>query len=371
MSLRDEITKKIAKEGAISFRDFMEMCLYHPVWGYYRRRESAARDYRTSPEVSPLFAKYLGKQIGEMCELADTNEVLIAELGGGDLTLSIGILEYIETAWSDSPGDLGYYVLEHKERVGSAVPKDRIGVVASIEEIPFESSVFAIVFSNEFFDSLPVHSVTQTEEGLREVFVTESEGRLRETLQPLSSPKLADYFGFIGVQLPPGFRTEVNLEAGRIIGSIGRRMRRGFVITIDYGFPSHEIYSPARSCGTMVAYYRHRKSENVLIHPGEMDITSHINFSALAEWGRRNGLDITGFTDQGNLLISLGILDETESESSIRDFAGSFERNRLIKELISPDAMGEAFKVLIQYKGFELKPELTGLSRPPYRRWRL
>ena len=371
MKLLDEIREKIKSVGPISFRDFMDLCLYHPELGYYRvEHETDSRDYRTSPEISPLFAKYIGKQLCEMWELAGVDQLMIAELGGGDLTLSAGILDHLRRSCGNASGRLTYWVLEHKERAGADLPEGLTAVVSRFGDIPFESSPFTIVLSNEFFDALPVHVVVQTEKGLREVFVT---SRLEEVLLPVSSPDLEEYFEFIGINLPVGFRTEVNLEAANVIRNLGSCMARGFVTTIDYGFPSHELYSPARSDGTLVSYYRHRLVESILERPGAQDITSHVNFSALAKWGSEVGLETTGFTDQGNFLISLGILDETESApaSETETFADSFERSQPAKELVSPTALGEVFKVLIQHKGFETPPKLTGLSRPPYRRWRL
>jgi SAM-dependent MidA family methyltransferase len=371
MSLIDEILKEITDNGPISFRRYMDLCLYHPVWGYYRRQKVADGDYRTSPEVSPIFATCVARQLREMWEVSCEDELLVAELGGGDLSLAAGILEHLSSGSRLAPGRCSYWVLEHEERSGAFLPDGLTAVVSRIENIPLESAPFAVVLSNEFFDALPVHVIVGSDQGLREVFVTSRHGSLEETLLPPSSPELEEYLDFIDVDLPPGFRTEVNLAGRDIMQDVGRRIRKGVVITIDYGFPSHEIYSPARSHGTMVGYGGHRVVQDVLARCGETDITSHVNFSALAGWGSEVGLEVAGFTDQGNFLISLGILDETQQKTSGAEFVELFERNQSVKELVSPAAMGEVFKVLVQHKGFDSPPRMTGLKRPPYRRWHL
>jgi hypothetical protein len=71
-------------------------------------------------------------------------------------------------------------------------------------------------------------------------------------------------------------------------------LKKGFVLTIDYGYPSKELYAPHRKEGTLLCYYRHRASENPYERLGEQDITSHVNFTSLIQKGEEVGLHLTG-----------------------------------------------------------------------------
>jgi SAM-dependent MidA family methyltransferase len=137
-------------------------------------------------------------------------------------------------------------------------------------------------------------------------------------------------------------------------------LEKGFVITIDYGYPSRELYQDYRKRGTLMAYYRHQAQEDPYVRVGEQDLTAHVNFSALAHWGRKWGLDLLGFVPQNHFLLGLGILDLLSQDD------GGTEDRLKAKTLLLPGGMGEIFKVLIQSKGLE-PPVLRGLSGAPRR----
>jgi SAM-dependent MidA family methyltransferase len=154
----------------------------------------------------------------------------------------------------------------------------------------------------------------------------------------------------------------VNLEACEWIQDVGRRLDRGFVMTVDYGHEAAELYNERHMRGTLLAYSEHRASEDFFVSPGEQDLTAHVNFTALDVWGRRAGLSRTGCVSQMAFLVALGranefadLYDEDSSE---------VERIRarlLLKSLINPEGMGETFQVYIQHKGIA-QPHLTGLQ---------
>jgi SAM-dependent MidA family methyltransferase len=148
------------------------------------------------------------------------------------------------------------------------------------------------------------------------------------------------------------------MEAKEWLQKNAMHLQSGFQITIDYGFRSHEYYKPDRSKGTLACYFQHTVTESFYEHPGQQDITAHVNFSSLAEWGKEFGLKVNGYTNQNYFLRSLGVanyLRVLEQESSEENKALLFQANKLLFE------MGSAFKVLIQQKNVD-GARLTGMQ---------
>jgi SAM-dependent MidA family methyltransferase len=207
-----------------------------------------------------------------------------------------------------------------------------------------------------------MHRVVCEHGALREVYVTAEGEALREELGPLSTPEIEAYFREQGVTLREGQQAEAGLAACRWIEQAGARLGRGFVLTVDYGHEAAELYSERHQRGTALAYAGHTVGEDLLRSPGEQDLTAHVNFTALQEWGRRAGLERTGFVTQLAFLAALG--RGNEFADLYEPGASEVEKVRarlLLKTLIHPEGMGETFRVLIQHKGMEA-PALTGLA---------
>jgi len=348
MDLSEQIIKKITSTGPISFKAFMEMCLYAPGHGYYAvagNRIGPGGDYYTSPALTPAFGTTIARQLEEMWRYLGRGAFTIVEYGAGTGSLCADILAALQHNQRMYEG-IRYRIIEkgmateHREELLEKVSWHR-----SIKEFP---PIRGCVLSNELLDNFPVHQVVMEDE-LMEVFVGFQNGFV-ETLLP-AKPELKDYFKALGVELPRGFRTEVNLDAVTWIGEVARAIRRGYVLTIDYGYPSEELYKPCRSAGTLLAYYRHTITDDLYNHVGEQDITAHVNFSALSHWGRKNGLSDCGFTDQCHFLLSL---DAPEAIRTLalreEDVIGAARRAVLLNYRLLVD-MGRMFKVLIQEKG--------------------
>jgi SAM-dependent MidA family methyltransferase len=185
---------------------------------------------------------------------------------------------------------------------------------------------------------------------------------LCEELGPLSSRAIPEHFDWQGITLREGQMAEVNLAACNWIEEAARRLKRGFVVTIDYGFEAQQLYDERHMRGTLLAYDRHRTGEDFYRAPGEQDLTAHVNFTALDLRGGRGGLIRSGLTSQANFLLALArhsnFADLEDGEAS--EHAKTSARS-LFKTLIHPEGMGETFKVLIQQKGVE-GVSLTGLE---------
>ncbi len=355
------IAAKILREGPITFRDFMEMALYHPQVGYYAtssERIGKKGDYFTSISLGPLFGRALARQLMEMMHILDGG--VLVEMGAGQGHLAKDILEELATQ-----GVRVTYIIVEKSPAMRDVQRAKLedfSEVRWVEGLGNLEPLEGVFFSNELVDAFPVHLVEMAEDGLMEVLVDWRGGKFREVLAPPTTPRLERYFQELKVNLPPGFRTEINLDALDWLAEVASRLKRGFLITIDYGYPSRELYQDYRSRGTLMAYYRHQAGEDPYVRVGEQDLTSHVNFSALAHWGRKWGLDVTGFTDQAHFLLSLGILDLLSNGGSVMDL----HRRLSAKALLLPGGMGETFKVLIQHKGIS-PPPLMGLKSAPKR----
>jgi len=352
------IAATILHKGPITFRDFMELALYHPQVGYYATGKGSMGkegDYYTSSSLGPLFGRVLARQLAQMLEILGGG--VLVEMGGGLGHLAKDVLEELKALGRDVP----YFIIE-KSPAFRDIQRERlkgfnVRWASSLEDSDPLNGVF---FSNELVDAFPVHMVEMTEEGLKEVLVDWRAGKFREILAPPTTLELEAYFRELGIELPPGFRTEVNLDALDWLKVLSSRLNRGFVITIDYGYPSHELYQDYRRRGTLMAYYRHQAEEDPYVRVGEQDLTSHVNFSALAHWGKKWGLDLTGFTDQTHFLLGLGILDLLSEEGG----ALGLKERLAAKTLLLPGGMGDTFKVLIQHKGLE-PPPLKGLEGAP------
>lgn len=345
MPLSDIIIQKIQQDGPISFRDFMDMALYYPGLGYYTSEKDKIGkkgDFYTSPELTPAFGEMLGVQLEEMWRILGEKEFTVVEMGAGTGLLSMDVLGYLKGN-PELSRDLDYRIVEKSPALRKE-QQEMLGETVRWCSLHELSGMTGCVFSNELVDAFPVHQVVMEEE-LMEVFVDHKDGFV-EILKP-ASDELNDYFAELGVVLPRGYRTEVNLDAVKWVHELGGILEKGFVITIDYGYPSSELYQEYRNMGTVMCYYRHTASEDPYGHPGEQDITSHVNFSALSHWGKKNGLEMCGFTDQAHFMMGLGI-DEYLKREQEKDPVNYWKKMLPIKTLMME--MGETFKILIQKK---------------------
>jgi SAM-dependent MidA family methyltransferase len=359
MQLTEIIIEKIQNNGPISFHDFMEMALYYPKLGYYTsEKRTTEGDYYTSPNLTPLFGVMIGRQLEEMWEITGKEAFTVIEYGGGTGKLCGDILDYLKNN-TEFYNKLEYCIIEKKpelrKKENTCLHK-KVNWYASILEIP---KFTGCILSNELIDNFAVHQVFMEEE-LMEVFVDYQDGFI-ELLRP-ASKELSNYLDELDVVLPKGFRTEINLQAIQWIKEIAFSLNKGYIITIDYGYPSSGLYCKEKSCGTIVCYNKHTINENPYIDIGNQDITSHINFSALCHWGLKNGLACCGLTNQANFLLALGFKKYLrESVTQDQDPIRAIRKEVFLTHILLID-MGMKFKVLIQHKGIGDRHQLSGLS---------
>jgi SAM-dependent MidA family methyltransferase len=370
--LRRLILSQIEKEGPIPFCQFMEWCLYHPEYGYYQsERPKIGRDgdYYTSPCVHPLYGGLIAKQLSQMSEQLEGETFEVVEMGGGRGFLCEDVLQWARKDFSAFYKRLRYHLIETapsflKEQRERLSEYKKEGKIFWMDPEAFEEGKVQIegcFLSNELVDAFPVHQVIFDHGELKEIYVTQDQGQLKEQKGELSDPRIASYFQSMDITLQEDQRVEVNLKALNWMEKVARCLKKGFVLTIDYGYLAKELYAPHRREGTLLCYTRHQTSDNPYERLGEQDITSHVNFTSLIRKGEEVGLRFTGLVPQYQFLIALGLLQEMESQGREMSEMDALQLRLSLKHLIEPErGMGEVFKVLVQHKGMD-QPKLDGL----------
>jgi len=320
------IRSEIEGRGPLPFDRFMEIALYHPDLGYYCRPGDpfgVAGDYFTNSQLQPVFGRLIAREIARwQRELGAGPEFTVVELGPGRGETAAEVRQCLP----------GVRYVEVERRAGR-LPDRFTGVV----------------FSNEFFDALPVRvACSESDRWVERCVGWGSEG-LEWADGGVVAPEMAQYLERFVPRPAPGQVAEVNLEALGWLERIAGSLERGGVITIDYGYTSAEIAGGRRfPQGSLMSYLRHTASENVFAHPGEQDITAHVNFTALEERGSEWGLAAEPLRTQAQFLLSIGQGDEFRSALGAASETQAQRHRALLKTLLF--GMGETFQVLVQRK---------------------
>jgi SAM-dependent MidA family methyltransferase len=385
---------------------FMDLALYHPEFGYYARaaqRSGRAGDFFTSVDVGPLFGELLEVQLAEMASLLrstaetaahaetfvqrDSASSAVAlfdlvEAGAGNGRLSADILRAArahDRAFYDS---IRLHLVEAsaEARAAQAAALGDVAERLASSGPSLPASFDGVLIANELLDALPVHQVVMRKEGLREVYVVDAGAPERSALRLVedapSTAALGGYLARLGVELQPGWRVEINLRAIEWIRDAARRLRRGFIILIDYGHEARELYSPSHSAGTLTTFRGHRGvgSESSapaaawLQAPGDQDITAHVDFTSVRAAAEGEGLQTLGFLDQTYFLLGLVAdnwrtnADAWSATADGRSARALAERRMgALKTLVMPGGLGSTHKVMIFGKGVGT-PALRGCS---------
>ena len=370
------ISSEITRNGPIPFVRFMELALYHPQYGYYMRQPDGADqehigwsgDFYTSSDVYPILGRALAAQARQMDEFVGCpTPFTIVEIGAGKGLLARDCLAAIHAEQDDFASRVRCVLIERSpamlklQRQNLAPWLNKPGLITWVEGLGglAPESVTGLFLSNELIDAFPVHRIQVTAEGTEELYVDYRDGHFVNCLKPLSTVALAQYLQQLDITWPEGYRTEVNLQAMDWMEQVARRMDRGFVLTIDYGHTAQDLYGPERKDGTFLCYFQQQTNEDPFIRVGEQDMTAHVDFSSLASVGEKQGLHVTGFTNQMSFLMGLGV------EEMIGELEPESPEFRAAIHLLKPDGMGSTFKVLVQHKGIS-RPELDGLKFKPF-----
>jgi SAM-dependent MidA family methyltransferase len=355
-----------APQQRLTFADYMDWLLYDPDYGYYATGQvgiGKTGDFFTASSLGSDFGELLAEQFREMwLNLAQPTRFNLVEMGAGTGILAQDILSYCQRNYPDFFESLQFIIIEKSFYLQSLQQKKLENFQDKVNWQEWENiadnSLVGCFFSNELVDAFPVHLVTVSEGKLKEIYVTYEQGSLRETIAELSSLELESYFSLNQLDLTAdiyssGYRTEVNLMAFDWLKTVTQKLRQGYVLTIDYGYSAEKYYHPQRFQGTLQCYYQHRYHSDPYVNLGRQDITAHVNFTALENWGKIFGLDCLGFTQQGLFLMNLGLGDRlTELSSGKFKLPEIFQRREALHQLIDPTGLGK-FGVLLQAKGLD------------------
>ncbi|MGA7668771.1 MAG: SAM-dependent methyltransferase [Nitrolancea sp.] len=365
--LVDELRAILEREGRITFAHFMRDALYHPEHGYYLNaaaRPGPSGDFLTAPEADPIFGQTLTRQIAQFDELLGRPDPFtLVEYGAGSGTLALAILDALSL---DCPALLERFRYQPVEinEARAAELRGRLEEAGYGEHLSMmnEKPVEGCVLANEFLDALPVHRIERKNGKIRERYVVWRDGWFAEEPGPLSIEELARYLKEGDIELVDGQLAEINLGLSDWVAQVVGRLRRGYVLAIDYGYPAEKLYGPDYPQGTLRTYAQHAVGGDPFSAVGKQDLTAHVDFSALQRAAREQGLQLLGFTTQADFLGGTGIgelLVRTQQEPgmSYQEYVGV--RSAVIR-MIDPGAMGR-FGVLILGRDVPASP-LIGLS---------
>lgn len=369
--LEQMIRNRIASEGPITFETFMELALYHPGGGYYMADAipiGSRGDYYTASHLHPIFGWSLAMQLDEVRRIMGHPQAFtIVEVGAGKGYLAEGIIDHVlrHLDWKEG----WRYIIIEKNPYTVATQHKLLDRYAGLLEWRTAMDPMApfcgCVLSNELLDAFPVHLLRMGEQP-REIYVDTSAEGFEEMEGDLSTDDLRAYIQRYELPGINGYRTEVNLKIKKYLTDLNRFLSQGAVITIDYGYSAREYYDAERRTGTLLCYAGHQVNENPLKNVGRQDITAHVNFTSLRDWGELLGLQTIGYCSQGAFLVSLGI---DELITSRLEQEPGFQNDLLkIKRLLF--GLGDSHQVLVQFKGKNSVDMLRGF-RLSNRRHRL
>ncbi|MBI4025098.1 MAG: SAM-dependent methyltransferase [Verrucomicrobia bacterium] len=352
--LQSLIHSEIHERKLMSFARFMELALYHPEWGYYAKKDAIQNigrggDFFTSAAVGPLFGRLLARQFADWWnEMERPNPFHIIECGGLDGRLAADVLAFLQ---QDSPScheAVRYVLAEPLPRLARS-QKETLSHCSRVEWTPSVANVqmdAGVIFGNELLDAFPVHSLEWRQAMWRERCVTFSGENLTWTLQDCPGPLRAglpeDYMG----------RVEVSPSVARWLETAVHALHRGRILLLDYGWTDEEYFQATRPEGTIRAYHRHQRMDDVLANPGEQDLTAHVRWTPLIRAAKHLGLCVTEFIQQGRWLTRILARQPWPlAPAEVRQF----------HTLTHPEMMGTPFRALVLSKEISRKIQQAGV----------
>lgn len=349
-ALQAQIAQEIADRGGwMGFERFMELALYAPGLGYYTRGSQVfgalpqrdGSDFITAPELSPLFAGALARQIEQALTASACTEIW--EFGAGSGILASQLLQILGPRISRYHiVDLSAALVERQRDTVARIAGQHLDKLHFVQRLP--AALQGVVIGNEVLDAMPVtllyfDGTAWFERGVAVAGSQQPLGfvwadRATDLRLPLDGP-------FV-----PGTVTELPRLAPAFIRTLATTLQRGAAFFIDYGFPQAEYYHPQRSGGTLMCHRGHLADPDPLVDVGSKDITSHVDFTAIGLAAQDSGLDVLGYTSQARFLLNCGLVGDLE-HASLRERADA-------QKLMLEHEMGELFKVIGLSKGISL-----------------
>jgi len=339
-ALTKELMARIRAEGPISIADYMQECLLHPKYGYYSTRDpfGAEGDFVTAPEISQMFGELLGLCLAQTwIDQGSPAPITLAELGPGRGTLMADLLR----ATRGIPGfhaALQIHLIEASPSLRAKQRKTLDGYPITWSETPHDLPEQPLyIVANEFFDALPVRQFIRDSEGWRERRIGIEEDRLSFGLgaiaqQTALAHRLED--------TNPGDLVELSPTLPVLLAPLSQRIAShgGCALILDYG--------DWRSLGDTLQALRDHKSSDPLADPGSADLTTHVDFEALALSAKETGCAFSRITPQGVFLERLGITERARSLANALEGEALETLISAHRRLTHPEEMGNLFKAL-------------------------
>ena len=362
------IRERIAAAGGrVSFAEFMQHALYAPGLGYYAAGSTKfgeAGDFITAPEVSSVFGGVVARQCAEVLDQTGGGEILEYGAGSGklaaDVLTALRRLDALPSAYNiiEVSADLRQ---RQEVRLRECVP-DLMERIHWLDAPPAASR--GVILANEVLDALPVERFVRRDSGVMQQCVTEGPGGF-EFVETAASARLASAVGAIedelGAQFPDGFVSEVSLAVPDWIAGLSAALDEGVVLLFDYGVSRREFYAAERSDGWLRCHFRHHAHNNPLMLPGIQDLTTWVDFTAVAEAAVAAGFDIAGYSAQAQFLLAGGLEAEMQGFAELA-LEEQLELSRQVKTLTLPGEMGEHFKCMALQKGAIATPSGFSLA---------
>jgi SAM-dependent MidA family methyltransferase len=360
-------------DGFLPFEQWMQLALYAPGLGYYAAGSAKfggdlpTGDFTTAPELTPLFGQTLAQQIAQVLRITDSVQVL--EFGAGSGALASAIIPALRQLGIEPEYQILEVSADLRQRQQTRLAPLQANVVW-LDTLP--QGFRGCVIANEVLDAMPATLFRWDEHGL----LTELGVRLRPATADAAAQALPPGFELaerpardslktaVSARMPalPGYCSEINLQAEAWITQMGNWLERGAALLIDYGFPQREYYHPQRAEGTLMCHFRHHTHAQPLIYPGLQDITTHVDFTAMADAALAAGLGIYGYTSQARFLMNAGLPallasqalpDDPAAHAAPVAAAAHASMLSAINKLTAESEMGELFKVLAIGRGID------------------
>lgn len=354
--LLGKIQSLIQSQGTISFCDYMAQALYDPELGYYAvsaKRVGKEGDFITSVSVGKCLGMILARRLHTYwLESGSALIFHIIEPGAHDGSLCADILTEAKQLDPQFFAAIHYHLIDatpaliqaQQEKLGDLFP----GKFTSHAKLDDLHDLHGAVISNELIDAFPVELIRFDHGQWWQLMVgLDKNNALTLTPQKIDNSELQAFCRSLGSQFPDGYTTEYNPAISSFTSEVSLALSSGLFITIDYGHSTEDYYHPDRTTGTLQTYYKHQKAEDPFVAPGEIDITSHIDFTRLQSSAESDGFHFTSLRTQASYLTDharswlLGIENpdipaDPDTPNLLRQF----------QTLIHPAMLGTKFTVL-------------------------
>ena len=364
--LLDTILSRIREHGPLTVAEYMALALYHPAHGYYAaapRRSGRGGDFFTSVDVGPLFGELIAAQLAEcwgVLRRLGAARFHLVEAGASDGRLARDILDATAREFPELHDALHVTLVE---RSACAVEAQMGNLAEYAARVTFgrdrmPQRVTGAILANELLDALPAHRLVVRNGSLREVHITEADGALISVELRPSTQRLEDFVEWLEIAPPEGIFIEAGLAACEWIAAAAGALEQGFLLLFDYGADARTLYSQLHACGTLAAYRRHAvETEDWLATPGQVDLTAHVNLTAVRRSAEAAGLRLLGAVDQTYFLTSLGLAARLDGGASVT----SVRRRLAARTLIMPGGLGSTVKAMVFGKAVGT-PSLQGFA---------